>query len=66
MHCQPDTVDSSDDRDDAEEAADILNAIMGLSAIPRQRAPPQKSSKPVRRVRPCALTFRQSQAQRMP
>lgn len=54
-HCQPDgsaacpSERSSQDRDDAEEAADILNAIMGLSAVPKQRAV-QKPSKPVGKV----------------
>ena len=54
--CQPDggagsaSERSSQDRDDAEEAADILNAIMGLSAIPKQRAAVKKPNKPAGKV----------------
>lgn len=37
---------SSDPRDDAEEAADILNAIMGLSSLPQpEHAPAVKRAK---------------------
>lgn len=35
----------SEPRDDAEEAADILNAIMGLSSFPQEQAPPRKRAK---------------------
>ena len=52
--CQPATSSSkairrvSEPRDDAEEAADILNAIMGLSSLPQQEhAPPKKRAKSV-------------------
>lgn len=39
---------SSEPRDDAEEAADILNAIMGLSSLPQsEHAPPAKRAKSV-------------------
>ena len=59
--CQPETASASEGRDDAEEAADILNAIMGLSAVPQLRAPPKKPSK-AGRVRCCTSTFRQLKA----
>lgn len=60
VQCQPSTASSSESRDDAEEAADILNAIMGLSAIPQQRAPAKKPNRPVGRVCHPALTSRLS------
>lgn len=44
----------SEPRDDAEEAADILNAIMGLSSLP-EHAPPAKRAKSVGMVRDTAL-----------
>ena len=47
---------SSEPRDDAEEAADILNAIMGLSSLSQQEhAPPKKRAKSVGMVRSAAL-----------
>jgi len=44
----------SEPRDDAEEAADILNAIMGLSSFPQEQAPPRKRAKSLGVVRPAA------------
>lgn len=49
---------SSEPRDDAEEAADILNAIMGLSSFPQEQALPKKRAKSVGVVRTSALVFR--------
>lgn len=47
---------SSEPRDDAEEAADILNAIMGLSSLAQpEHAPPVKRAKSVGMVRAAAL-----------
>ena len=45
----------SEPRDDAEEAADILNAIMGLTSLPQEQAPPRKRAKSQGVVSPCAL-----------
>lgn len=48
---------SSEPRDDAEEAADILNAIMGLSSLPESdQAPPGKRAKSVGMV--CATPLK--------
>ena len=48
---------SSEPRDDAEEAADILNAIMGLSSLPQpEHAPAVKRAKSVGMV--CATPFK--------
>ena len=45
---------SSEPRDDAEEAADILNAIMGLSSLAKEPAPPAKRARSMAAV--CLLT----------
>lgn len=48
---------SSEPRDDAEEAADILNAIMGLSSLPQpEHAPAVKRAKSVGMV--CATPLK--------
>ena len=43
---------SSEPRDDAEEAADILNAIMGLSSLAQEPAQPAKRARSAAAVRP--------------